>query len=37
MRRLAGREVPIPYNRALEASVVPTAERIAQAARALMA
>jgi pyruvate/2-oxoglutarate/acetoin dehydrogenase E1 component len=37
VRRLAGREVPIPYNRALEASVVPTAERIAQAARALMA
>jgi acetoin:2,6-dichlorophenolindophenol oxidoreductase subunit beta len=37
VRRLAGREVPIPYNRGLEASVVPTPEGIAQAARSLLA
>ncbi len=37
VRRLAGREVPIPYNRALEAGVVPTSDGIAQAARSLLA
>jgi len=37
VRRLAGREVPIPYNRTLEAGVVPTAEGIATAARSLLA
>jgi pyruvate/2-oxoglutarate/acetoin dehydrogenase E1 component len=36
VRRLGGRDVPIPYNRTLEAAVVPTRETIASAARALM-
>jgi acetoin:2,6-dichlorophenolindophenol oxidoreductase subunit beta len=35
IRRLAGREVPIPYNRALERSAVPQVEDIVAAARAL--
>jgi acetoin:2,6-dichlorophenolindophenol oxidoreductase subunit beta len=35
IRRLAGREVPIPYNRALERSAVPQVEDIVTAARAL--
>ena len=35
VRRLGGRDVPIPYNKTLEANVVPTLERIAQAARDL--
>ena len=36
VRRLGGRDVPIPYNKHLEENVVPTVERIAQAARDLM-
>ena len=36
VRRLGGRDVPIPYNKHLEANVVPTGERIAQAARELV-
>ena len=36
VRRLGGRDVPIPYNKTLEAAVVPTHETIAAAARALM-
>ena len=36
VRRLGGRDVPIPYNKTLEAAVVPTPETIAAAARALM-
>jgi len=36
VRRLGGRDVPIPYNKHLEANVVPTVERIAQAARDLL-
>ena len=35
IRRLAGREVPIPYNRTLERSAVPQTEDIVAAARAL--
>jgi pyruvate/2-oxoglutarate/acetoin dehydrogenase E1 component len=35
IRRLAGRDVPIPYNRALERAVVPQVEDIVTAARAL--
>jgi acetoin:2,6-dichlorophenolindophenol oxidoreductase subunit beta len=35
VRRLAGRDVPIPYNKQLEAAVVPTSELIVQAARDL--
>lgn len=36
VRRLAGRDVPIPYNKHLEAAVVPTRELIVQAARELV-
>jgi pyruvate dehydrogenase E1 component beta subunit len=36
IRRLGGLETPIPYNRRLEAHVVPTAERITAAARELL-
>ena len=36
IRRLGGRDVPIPYNKTLEAAVVPTVESIAAAARGLM-
>lgn len=36
VRRLGGRDVPIPYNRALEAAAVPTEEGIVQAARGLL-
>lgn len=36
VRRLAGRDVPIPYNKQLEAAVVPTRELIVQAARELV-
>ncbi|MGA2480658.1 MAG: alpha-ketoacid dehydrogenase subunit beta [Spirochaetia bacterium] len=36
VRRLGGRDVPIPYNKHLEANVVPTLERITQAARELV-
>ena len=36
VRRLGGRDVPIPYNKHLEENVVPTVERIAQSARDLM-
>jgi pyruvate/2-oxoglutarate/acetoin dehydrogenase E1 component len=35
IRRLAGRNVPIPYNRTLEAAAVPQIEDIVSAARAL--
>lgn len=35
VRRLAGRDTPIPYNKNLEAAVVPTLELIVQAAREL--
>jgi pyruvate dehydrogenase E1 component beta subunit len=35
IRRLAGRNVPIPYNRTLEAAAVPQVEDIVAAARAL--
>jgi pyruvate/2-oxoglutarate/acetoin dehydrogenase E1 component len=35
IRRLAGRNVPIPYNRTLEAAAVPQVEDIVSAARAL--
>ena len=35
--RLAGRDVPIPYNKHLESEVVPTLERIVRAARDLVA
>jgi pyruvate dehydrogenase E1 component beta subunit len=35
IRRLAGRDIPIPYNRTLERSSVPQVEDIAKAARAL--
>ena len=35
IRRLAGRTVPIPYNRTLEAAAVPQVEDIVSAARAL--
>jgi len=35
VRRLAGRDTPIPYNKNLEAAVVPTPELIVQAAREL--
>jgi pyruvate/2-oxoglutarate/acetoin dehydrogenase E1 component len=35
IRRLAGRDVPIPYNRALERAAVPQVEDIVAAARAL--
>jgi acetoin:2,6-dichlorophenolindophenol oxidoreductase subunit beta len=37
IRRLCGKDCPIPYNRALEASVVPEASEIADALRALLA
>jgi acetoin:2,6-dichlorophenolindophenol oxidoreductase subunit beta len=36
IRRLAGRDVPIPYNRTLERSAVPQVEDIVAAARALV-
>ena len=36
VRRLGGRDVPIPYNKNLEANVVPTLERIARAAHELV-
>jgi acetoin:2,6-dichlorophenolindophenol oxidoreductase subunit beta len=36
VRRVGGLEVPIPYNKGLEAAAVPTAERIAAAARSLV-
>jgi pyruvate dehydrogenase E1 component beta subunit len=36
VRRLGGLDVPIPYNKTLEAGVVPTPERIAAAARSLV-
>jgi pyruvate dehydrogenase E1 component beta subunit len=36
VRRLGGRDVPIPYNKNLEANVVPTPERIARAVHELM-
>ncbi|GAB4443302.1 MAG: alpha-ketoacid dehydrogenase subunit beta [Chloroflexi bacterium OHK40] len=36
VRRLAGRETPIPYNRTLERSAVPQVEDIVAAARALV-
>jgi pyruvate dehydrogenase E1 component beta subunit len=36
VRRLGGRDVPIPYNKTLEAAVVPTHGTIAAAARSLM-
>jgi acetoin:2,6-dichlorophenolindophenol oxidoreductase subunit beta len=36
VRRLGGKDVPIPYNKTLESAVVPTCETIAAAARALM-
>jgi pyruvate/2-oxoglutarate/acetoin dehydrogenase E1 component len=36
VRRLAGRDVPIPYNKHLEAGIVPTAESILAAARDLV-
>ena len=35
IRRLAGRDVPIPYNRTLERAAVPQVEDILAAARAL--
>jgi acetoin:2,6-dichlorophenolindophenol oxidoreductase subunit beta len=35
VRRLAGRDTPIPYNKTLEAAVVPTAELVVQAVRDL--
>lgn len=35
IRRLAGRDIPIPYNRALERAAVPQVEDIVAAARAL--
>jgi pyruvate dehydrogenase E1 component beta subunit len=35
IRRLAGRDIPIPYNRSLERATVPQVEDIAEAARAL--
>jgi len=35
VRRLAGRDVPIPYNKTLEADVVPTRELIARTVREL--
>ncbi len=35
IRRLAGRDIPIPYNRTLERSAVPQVEDIVDAARAL--
>jgi pyruvate dehydrogenase E1 component beta subunit len=35
--RLAGRDVPIPYNKTLESEVVPTQDRIVRAACGLMA
>jgi pyruvate dehydrogenase E1 component beta subunit len=37
IRRLAGRDIPIPYNRTLEYNTVPQEENIAGAARELMA
>jgi len=37
IRRLAGRDVPIPYNRTLERAAVPQVEDIVAAARALAA
>jgi len=36
VQRLAGWDVPIPYNRALENAVVPSTERIVEAIRSLM-
>jgi len=36
IRRLAGRDVPIPYNKHLEAGVVPTAELIARTVREMV-
>jgi len=36
IRRLAGRDVPIPYNRHLEAGVVPTKDHISRTARDLL-
>ena len=36
IRRLGGRDVPIPYNKTLEAAAVPTVESIAAAARSLV-
>jgi pyruvate dehydrogenase E1 component beta subunit len=36
VRRVCGLDVPIPYNKTLEAGVVPTPERIAAAARSLV-
>jgi pyruvate/2-oxoglutarate/acetoin dehydrogenase E1 component len=35
LRRLAGRDIPIPYNRTLERSAVPQVEDIVAAAREL--
>ena len=35
IRRLAGRDIPIPYNRTLERATVPQVEDIVEAARAL--
>jgi len=35
IRRLAGRDIPIPYNRTLERAAVPQVEDIVNAARAL--
>ena len=35
--RLAGRDVPIPYNKTLESEIVPTQSRIVEAARSLLA
>jgi pyruvate dehydrogenase E1 component beta subunit len=35
IRRLAGRDIPIPYNRSLERATVPQVEDIVEAARAL--
>ena len=36
IRRLAGRDVPIPYNKHLEAGVVPTPELIARTVREML-
>jgi pyruvate dehydrogenase E1 component beta subunit len=36
IRRLCGRDVPIPYNRALERASVPQVEDIVRAARSLV-
>ena len=37
IRRVAGQDVPIPYNPKLEALAVPTPERIERAVRDLLA